>query len=285
MALDDSAVVIPGTGHVYVAPAGTPKPSNLITPEPPWQEMGHTSIDDGLTITRDGGDSEVLGTWQNPSLRERRDPVVFAVTLHLLQIDNNTLSLYFGGGDASEAGVFGVNLISQPQERAMFVRIVDGDNEFPFYIPKASIASDDDVEADVEEFLAWPIRATVLGVSGSNLMEFYGEQLGPQANEVQRIAITGAPTGGGFTLTYDGETTATIAYNAAASAVQSALEALSNIVPGDVSCSGGALPSSPVDVTFGGHLGDQDVEQMTASASLTGGTSPAVTVTTTTPGQ
>ena len=35
-----------------------------------------------------------------------------------------------------------------------------------------------DVEIDVEGFLAFPVRMTVLQVSGSNLMEFYGAELG-----------------------------------------------------------------------------------------------------------
>ena len=40
--------------------------------------------------------------------------------------------------------------------------------------------------------------------------------------------------GGTFTLTYNGQTTAAIAYNATAAQVQSALEALNNVAPGDV---------------------------------------------------
>ncbi|MDX2658360.1 hypothetical protein PV382_23385 [Streptomyces scabiei] len=104
-------------------------------------------------------------------------------------------------------------------------------------------------------------------------------------DEVQTVTITGSPTGGTYTLTFSGQTTAGIAYNAAASAVQSALEALSNIASGDVVCGGGPHPGTPVTVTFGGDYDGEDVPQMTASAAgLTGGTSPAVTVTTTTPG-
>ena len=104
-------------------------------------------------------------------------------------------------------------------------------------------------------------------------------------NEVQSVAITGTPTGGTFTLTFAGQTTAGIAYNAAASAVQSALEALTNIGVGQVICAGGALPGAAVTVTFQGTLAGLDVPQMTASAAgLTGGTSPTVTVTTTTQG-
>lgn len=108
---------------------------------------------------------------------------------------------------------------------------------------------------------------------------------GDQANEVQTVTITGTPTGGSFTLTYAGQTTAGIAYNANAAAVQSALEALSNLAPGDVVVGGGPGPGTPYTVTFGGSLAATDVALMTASgASLTGGTSPAVGVATTTPG-
>lgn len=109
--------------------------------------------------------------------------------------------------------------------------------------------------------------------------------LEPLSNEVQQVAITGGPTGGTYTLTYSGQTTAGIAYDATAAAVQSALEALSNIAVGDVVCAGGPHPGTPVTVTFQGLLAETDVAQMTASAAgLTGGTSPAVNVTTTTPG-
>ncbi|MDX3044107.1 hypothetical protein PV383_44145 [Streptomyces caniscabiei] len=109
--------------------------------------------------------------------------------------------------------------------------------------------------------------------------------LAPLSDEVQQVAITGSPTGGTYTLTLSGQTTAGIAYNATASAVQSALEALSNVEVGDVVCAGGPHPGTPVTVTFEGQFAGTDVPQMTGSAaSLTGGTSPAVVVTTTTPG-
>ena len=284
MALDDGAVQIAGQGFIYAAPFGTPKPVNLTDPEAPWTNIGHTSVDDNLVITRDGGDSNTKGTWQNPSLRVQRDPVSFALIMNLLQVSNETLSYYFGGGNMSVAGVFGAPINAVPQTVALFVRVVDGSSEFPFYIPKASLASDDDVEFDIEDFTHFPVRASILGVSGSNLMEFYGGHLGLQTNEVQTVTITGTPTGGTFTLTYAGQTTAPIAYNATATAVQTALRALSNLGNADVTCAGGPFPGTPVTATFGGDLADTDVAQMTASGSFTGGTSPTITVTTTTPG-
>lgn len=103
------------------------------------------------------------------------------------------------------------------------------------------------------------------------------------ANEVQLLTITGSPTGGTWTATFQGATTAAIAYNATAATVQSALEALTTIEPGDVTVTGSA--GGPYTVTFTGRFAGQDVAAMTASgASLTGGTSPGVTPSTTTAG-
>jgi hypothetical protein len=102
------------------------------------------------------------------------------------------------------------------------------------------------------------------------------------ADEVQTVTITGTPTGGTFTLTWNGVTTAAIAYNATAAAVQSALLALSNMPESYVSVTGGPGPGTPYSVRFADGA---NVAQMTASgAGLTGGTSPAVAVATATGG-
>jgi hypothetical protein len=99
------------------------------------------------------------------------------------------------------------------------------------------------------------------------------------ANEAQTVTVTGSPTGGTFTLTYSGQTTAAIAYNASALVVQQRLFALSNIEEGQVSVTGSN--GGPYTVTFSGAV---DVAQMTATASLTGGSTPGVTIATATAG-
>lgn len=102
------------------------------------------------------------------------------------------------------------------------------------------------------------------------------------SNEVQTVTITGAPTGGTFTITWSGQTTTAIAYNATAATVQTALEALSNIAPGDVVVTGNA--GGPYTLTWGGTQLGENVAAPTATASFTGGTSPGVTIATTTAG-
>lgn len=97
-------------------------------------------------------------------------------------------------------------------------------------------------------------------------------------NEVQTLTVDA--TGGTFTLTFDGETTAAIAENASAATVQAALEALSNLQPGDVTVTGSA--GGPWTITFGGTRAQTNVPAITTDAgSLTGGAGTAVIATST----
>lgn len=83
------------------------------------------------------------------------------------------------------------------------------------------------------------------------------------------VNITGSPTGGTFTLTLNGFATAPIAYNAAAAAVAAALNALSGVTGvSNITASG----SGPITVTL------PSAGVLTGTSALTGGTSPAVTV-------
>lgn len=98
------------------------------------------------------------------------------------------------------------------------------------------------------------------------------------ANEVQNVIVDA--TAGQFKLTYSGQTTTDIAYNASAATVQLALEALSNIAVGDVAVSG-TLPGA-LSVEFTGLLAATNVAQMTAAAGttpLSGGSASAAVVT------
>jgi hypothetical protein len=92
--------------------------------------------------------------------------------------------------------------------------------------------------------------------------------------EVQTVTITGAPTGGTFTLHQGAAATGPIAWNASAATVQAALVL-------DAGLNVAVTGSGPYTVTF---QTPGNVAAMTAVSSLTGGTTPGVTVTTATPG-
>ena len=106
----------------------------------------------------------------------------------------------------------------------------------------------------------------------------------PGVNEEHFVTVGGGATGGTFTLSFnraDGtgsQTTAPIAWDASAAAVQSALEALSNVDAGNVSVTGAA--GGPWTVEFTGSLGGTDVFTLGKDAS---GLTPSGTVTVTVP--
>lgn len=94
-------------------------------------------------------------------------------------------------------------------------------------------------------------------------------------NELQLIISGG--TGGTFTVTYSGQTTSALAYNISSSNLQLALEALSNLAPGDVLVSGDA---GQWYVEFQGTLAATNVAQMTVdNTNLTGGVAAVTTIT------
>jgi hypothetical protein len=103
-------------------------------------------------------------------------------------------------------------------------------------------------------------------------------------NEVQSLATaSGTITAGTFTLMFEGQTTTALAWNASASTIITALNALSTVAPGDIVGTGGALPGTPVVLTFGGAYAGVNVPAIVVdSTGLTGGT---LAVSTTTQGR
>lgn len=96
-------------------------------------------------------------------------------------------------------------------------------------------------------------------------------------NEVQQLS--GTPSGT-FGLNFDGAlTTVSLATNAAAAAVQAALEALPNIGTGGVVCSGGALPAAIICTFSGPLVQKRNVPILAVQGAVTG-----LTFATNTPG-
>lgn len=95
-----------------------------------------------------------------------------------------------------------------------------------------------------------------------------GQVLGELVGNDEIQQITTDSTGGTFTVSFGGQTTAPIAFDATAAQVEAALEALSTIGENNVSVTGSA---GTYVITFTNALGRQNVAQVTCgSASLTG---------------
>lgn len=93
----------------------------------------------------------------------------------------------------------------------------------------------------------------------------------------QRITVIGSPSGGTFTLAYEGVATGAIAAAATATAVQTALRAHASIGSSGVNVSG---PPGAWLAKFQGSLATDAGPLSLGTNSLTGGTAPSVTIAT-----
>jgi flagellar hook-associated protein 2 len=114
-----------------------------------------------------------------------------------------------------------------------------------------------------------------------SLIKVDGFPSGSALSEVQTLSRSVSPTSGTYTLTYQGQTTAAIAYNATASQIQAALEALSTVNPGDITVAGSAngLADGNVTFTFRDTMGDVSMISVNG-ANLSQGGSSAIAETT-----
>lgn len=92
------------------------------------------------------------------------------------------------------------------------------------------------------------------------------------SNASQILTPSATLTGGTFKLRFRGATTTSLNYNASAATIQTALEVLSTIGTGNVSCSDGPINTSPVTVAFFAGLGgiaiDDLIEVVESSLNL-----------------
>ncbi len=134
------------------------------------------------------------------------------------------------------------------------------------------------ITLDVSAFTAGTHYPNGYIPSGTPLVEISAGVYGPYtvSDEVQTLTEGGSGLTS-FTITYAGQTTASIDDDATAAQVQAALEALSNIAPGDVTVTGGPLATGPFTLTFGGTLADTNVAEVTTTP--TGGTGTVVVAT------
>ena len=138
------------------------------------------------------------------------------------------------------------------------------------------VAGDIDFDKNNNLWLVTGDDTPAAGINGGGYGPF-NDQL---TDEQQVLRLTGA-TGGTYTLTWEGQTTAPIAFNATANDVDAALEALSNIAADEIQTSGGPANTANLNVFFRRAKAQKNQTQITINgAGLTGATAPTVANTT-----
>ncbi|MFI0985023.1 hypothetical protein ACH4SZ_06945 [Streptomyces exfoliatus] len=187
--------MVVGSGNYLTAPVGTPLPADLLTPTSPWQNVGHTSLEDVFGITSEGGEATTIGSLQNKSLRTKYSARTETMTFTLQQFDTAALKLYFGANaPLLPDGSVGVPTNPEPTQSAFLAVFVDGDNHFAFYAPRAEVYRADDMAiSDTESLAGLPLGVKPMAY-GNNVWTYAITPLGG-------VLATGATAGtpGSFT--------------------------------------------------------------------------------------
>lgn len=254
MALNDLAVLKAGAGHFYTAPVGTALPTDLRNPGASWTHMGHTSVEDILSSSSEGGDVTTLRSLQNKSLRTSVAPRTESYAMNLLQFDKEALKLYYGANATVTATGVRVPQNAVATETAWLVVFIDGNNTAGIYAPKASIFRGDDFTvSDTENLAQLNLKVTPLGYQSN---DWAVEWVAPYAEKVTAtgtsIVNSGAVTGVVITDGGSGYTSApTVTFTGGAGTGAAATATISNGVVTSVTVTtpGSGYTSAPT-VTF-----------------------------------
>lgn len=185
------AVFQPGVGGVFYNEVGTEPPSLddvkkwLTTGDrrqpigKGWKGLGYTSVEDlpGIDSETEGG--EKMGVWEDPDFRVSPITSTDVVTVKPVQWSPVPISHRFGAGAKLDKGkgIIQVPKTYTPVEVALMVLFLDGDRPLIVHYYRVSSSPDGGLEPDRDQFLAMPIKYTVLGAPGKgsamNILGFH----------------------------------------------------------------------------------------------------------------
>ena len=176
------AVFQPGVGGVFYNDVGTEPPTLdeikawLTTGDrraaigTDWRGIGYTSIEDlpGIDSETEGG--EKMGVWEDPDFRVSPITSTDTVVVQPVQWSPVPIKHRFGAGATldGDKGIIRVPKVYTPVEVSLLVLFIDGDRPLGVHYYRASSSPEGGIEPDREQFLALPIKYTVLGAKGKN---------------------------------------------------------------------------------------------------------------------
>ena len=149
MSNDASEILVAGTGQLYVAPysATLTLPTTIFASDPgdglaaSFVNVGYTT-EDGVVLSV-GRESQTVPAWQSTRpVRRFNSSQMETFTATLLQWNEDTLALAFGGGSVSHSGDtyrYDFPAAGAVDERAIVVDWVDGDKDYRLVIPRTII--------------------------------------------------------------------------------------------------------------------------------------------------
>jgi len=254
---------------IYLAPVGTVFPTTIgEVAGSGFEDVGWLHSD-GITEAFTGSKAQIRGHQGARVVRTRMETPGTTIAFHALESKPQTKSLRYEEKSSSVSGGVRTSTRSPGQKvspRAAIIDIFDADDvtvKERWLIERLEISPDGDrvfVNSDISGF---PFLGEIIG----DYIVLEGTSV---AVTSWNVAISGTPTGGTYAITIDGYSTSDLAYNATTAAVASAINALSGVTGFSTVTATGTASAYVLAFPSGVTL--------SASHSLTGGTSPAVTV-------
>ena len=255
---------------VYLASIGTALPTSIDDPlDPAFEAVGWLN-EDGIKQSPSGSKTKLRGHQGGRVVRTRMGETGTEYAFVALETKSQTESLWEDQRDVTVSNGVESSTVGPGQKvsaRAAVVDLYDADDDTVHerrVFERWEITPDGDREFKLGDITGYGFLAEQIGDAKKY------RSTGVAGKTSWSVEVTGTPTGGTYTLTVNGFTTAGIAYNATASAVASALNALSGVT----GLSGiTATGTGTIAVTFPSAV------SLTGNGSgLTGGTAPGVTV-------
>lgn len=172
MGLSAGSVIIPGKGTVFTGPPNAVPPvKSTLDPAAPstytgWDNLGHTSRDNAVALSKEGGDATNLGSWWDPNLVSNRDAVTWSFTVNALQLDLLTLQLAFPSGRVS-GGKFVIPSGGGSTEQAVYILCIDGTKRMGLYFPRASISLGEAPSISTDSFFEIQLAGSLLSATAA----------------------------------------------------------------------------------------------------------------------
>lgn len=180
MSQDATEVLVGQEVQIYIAPTGTALPTAMAAPSASFVDLGYTSTD-GFSFSYEPTVEDIYAHQDLDPIRQIKTAQTFQVTFNLMQWNEDTFALAFGGGSWQNIG--GVWKYSPPDanddiaEYALVADIKDGSKDSRITIARGSVAAAVETTVVNNAAAIMPITLKALKPSSGDAWNYVSDEL------------------------------------------------------------------------------------------------------------
>lgn len=179
MATDSTEVLVGQEAQIYLAPGGTSLPTGMAVPSASFVDLGYTSTD-GFSFSYEPTVEDIYAHQDLDPIRQIKTAQTFQITFNLMQWNEDSFALAFGGGSWTAGAQF---TYSPPDtsddiaEYAIVVDIKDGSKDARFTIKRGTVASAVETTIVNNAAAVLPITVKALKPSSGDAWNYISDEL------------------------------------------------------------------------------------------------------------